>query len=305
MEAKVITDSAADLVLTTGRTLYNCNNIRLIPIHIHFDEGDDFLEQKTINIPEFYELLKLTKKQPYTSPPTDEEILKIYEEEGKKHDILFSFHLSKGLSESYNNAMHAKKRYLVSAGNPAKVHVIHTGMASIPMGLQVLKSLELIQEGYSDTEILKRVYRWKENNLSVLFSVKNLDHLYETKRISRAQYMLANIAKKKPIMGFSKGEVIVVDKVSGFNNALQSMVNKIVERLGTNNKNEKKITLSFVSSQVTKELENFHKNIRNKHLDVNIGPIFEMGPTIVTNSGVGSVGIVGTTELEISKFLCK
>ena len=104
MKIAVLTDSTSYL----SQTLIDKYNIKIAPLSVTFDNGENYIENETISTPEFYERMKTSKTIPTTSQPAIGEFIENYEKlrDEEYTDIICVF-LSSGISGCYQTATQA------------------------------------------------------------------------------------------------------------------------------------------------------------------------------------------------------
>ncbi|MHA1867911.1 MAG: DegV family protein [Candidatus Heimdallarchaeaceae archaeon] len=301
MTIKILCDTSADLVLNPNKPLYDSLDIGILPMKVFFDKNDTFLEQKNISNIQFYELIKLSQTQPKTSPPAADDIFKEFQRYGKEYDELISLHISKDLSHTYINAVEAKKRYLKTESNPARINIIHSGVASLPLGKLVLKAVELKNKGYEVSEIIKQLYSWKENSVKSAFTVKDLNWLYEGGRLTRSQKTIGTILNKKPVLTFNHGKINVIGYSTGLERTLRFMVKYLISKMEEEKMN--KLTMSFITAHNFGLIDDFSRVIKKEFPKINLGPKFELGATITSHTGMETIGFVISRDLKLDTLI--
>ena len=101
---RIVTDSTADLPIDIIKQY----NITVVPLRVNF-ETNSYLEGIELSTAEFYERLIQSDKLPTTSQPSPGDFATTYQKlasEGAEE--IFSIHLSKELSGTYQSALLAK-----------------------------------------------------------------------------------------------------------------------------------------------------------------------------------------------------
>ena len=282
MSVKIICDTSADLNNPGDETLYDKYDIGWVPMQVMFGT-EVFKELENLATSEFYSKLTQTTEHPTTSQSTQADLLRAYEIHGKKYDQILSMHLSSELSGAVANARMAKKMYERSNPNGAKIFIYDSQSASTPFGLVVIKAAQLAKQGLTAEEIVKKLKKWQEKDISFYFSVGDLRWLFDGGRLSRAKYYLGSLLSKVPILHLVNGKIEVLKSVSGIDKAVDSMMELLLNDL--NESDLSKLTLHFTQSAYRAETEEFMQKIKEKYPKLKLGNIFTIGCAITAHTG--------------------
>jgi len=294
MPVKIICDTSADLNLPGDKTLYKEYDIDYVPMHVIFGT-DDYKELVDIKTSEFYEKLPEAEELPSTSQSTQHDLLKAYEEFGDKYDEIISLHLSSKISGAVANAQFAKKMYIKTNPNGAKIHVYDSLTASAPFGLIVIKAAQLAKEGLDAKEIIKRIDEFRTKDYSYFFTVGDLKWLFRGGRLSRTKYYLGSILSKNPIITFIDGSLEVVKSGTGLDKTIEMIIEMEMEELNDDPKN---LTLHFVQAAFQNETEEYAKKIIEQYPGLKLGKIFIIGGVIGSHAGPRTIIPILTRNFE-------
>jgi DegV family protein with EDD domain len=211
----IVTDSTADL----PEELYLKNNITVVPLSVIFGE-EIFIDNKSdLTIDAFYKKLKDSSKLPTTAQPTPSDFVKVYRKLLEDHEKIISIHISKKMSGTHDSAEAAKKE--IGSDN---IIVIDSEMTTIALGLMVLKSCWMAQEGRPAEEIIARINELK-TSINTLFVPHTLEYLQKGGRIGRAKGLIASLLEIKPILTLHLGEVSQYRTTRRWNQAKNEMLN--------------------------------------------------------------------------------
>lgn len=276
---RIVTDSTADLPLE----LVQEYNIKVVPLRVYFNE-ETYREGIDISPNQFYKKLKEYDKLPTTSQPPPGDFVAAYKQlvdEGAEY--IFSIHLSKKFSGTYQCAFLAKSM----VNDVIEVEVIDSRSATMGIGLVVLEAARAAKEGKSINEI-KDLINKLINKIKVFFLVDSLENLQKGGRIGKASYLLGSLLNIKPILTVQDGEVHGYEKVRGRE---EKAFDRIVEILQSQIPQDSKVKCAIVHCD---DLENAHK-LKLKVLNTFNCPellITEMGAVIGTHVGTGTIGVV-------------
>ena len=176
----------------------------------------------------FYEKL-LAGADVSTSQPSIHYVASIWDELLEEYDEVVYIPMSSGLSESCRAAMlFAEQHY------SGKVFVVDNQRISITQRQSVLDAMELVEKGYTGSQI-KKILEEQKMNSDIFIMVDTLKYLKKGGRITPAAAALGGALKIKPILRI-KGEKL--DKYHMMNrtvpNAKRIMINAVIECIQTN-----------------------------------------------------------------------
>lgn len=278
-----MTDSAADI----PERIKEKYDLAFVPTVIRF-EDDVYYEGVDLTLEEFYKILEKGEKHPSTANPTLHHDYELYEELGKEADHIINVVISSGISGSLNTATKAKQLYEKRVKNPATIHLHDSWCASYGIGIQALHAANLVKAGKGVEEILESLQKHRKN-ISVGFTVDDLKFLERGGRLSKGKYVLANLIGMKPIIEMIDGKMMAEKKVRHHDVAVKETFESAYERLGKPDKFNAYIHhgRNLGSAKMLKEY--IEKNYGDK--EINIG-IIEIGMTIVSHTGPGTIGVV-------------
>ncbi len=295
MSIKIVSDTSADLNLPKDITLYDEFGITTFPMHIIFGDKD-YRELVDIKTSDFYNLLETEEHHPTTSQPTQFDILECYQKFGKEYDEIISFHISSKLSGSYNNALIAKRMYEKSNSNAAKVYVVDSLAASSLQGLMAIKAVELVKQGYEGKEVFEKVREWRDKDAEITFTVKDINWLYKGGRLSKAKYFIGNMLNMKPVMTLIEGAIEAVKTVSGADNSIKHLIKLAYAHF--DNTEESNFTVHVIESRYRDVAEQVMNKALEENKNLTEGRIFEMGGTIASHTGPGTLGFILTRDID-------
>ena len=278
---KIITDTTADLPESYIRE--NELGIMVVP---YIMDGIPQGEERNMEGKEFYDRMRGGMK-PTTSqinPETAKEYLNGFLEESRQLLVL-SF--SSGLSGTCGNVSLAA-REIMEERPDCRIVVADTLCASLGEGLLVHKAVQLKKEGKSLDETAQWVEAHKENLVHV-FTVDDLFHLHRGGRVSKATAIVGTLAGIKPLLHVDEqGHLTAVGKVRGRKKSLQSLVDMMEKQVGSwRDKND----CIFISHGDCAEDADYVKQLVEERFGRKDFLINEIGPTIGTHSGPGTVAL--------------
>lgn len=278
---KIITDTTADLPESYIRE--NELGIMVVP---YIMDGIPQGEERKMEVKEFYDRMR-GGMMPTTSqinPETAKEYLNGFLEESRQLLVL-SF--SSGLSGTCGNVSLAA-REIMEERPDCRIVVADTLCASLGEGLLVHKAVQLKKAGKSLDETAQWVEEHKENLVHV-FTVDDLFHLHRGGRVSKATAIVGTLAGIKPLLHVDEqGHLTAVGKVRGRKKSLQSLVDMMEKQVGSwRDKND----CIFISHGDCAEDADYVKQLVEERFGRKDFLINEIGPTIGTHSGPGTVAL--------------
>ncbi len=278
---KIITDTTADLPESYIRE--NELGIMVVP---YIMDGIPQGEERKMEVKEFYDRMR-GGMMPTTSqinPETAKEYLNGFLEESRQLLVL-SF--SSGLSGTCGNVSLAA-REIMEERPDCRIVVADTLCASLGEGLLVHKAVQMKKAGKSLDETAQWVEAHKENLVHV-FTVDDLFHLHRGGRVSKATAIVGTLAGIKPLLHVDEqGHLTAVGKVRGRKKSLQSLVDMMEKQVGSwRDKND----CIFISHGDCAEDADYVKQLVEERFGRKDFLINEIGPTIGTHSGPGTVAL--------------
>ena len=278
---KIITDTTADLPESYIRE--NELGIMVVP---YIMDGIPQGEERKMEVKEFYDRMR-GGMMPTTSqinPETAKEYLNGFLEESRQLLVL-SF--SSGLSGTCGNVSLAA-REIMEERPDCRIVVADTLCASLGEGLLVHKAVQMKKAGKSLDETAQWVEAHKENLVHV-FTVDDLFHLHRGGRVSKATAIVGTLAGIKPLLHVDEqGHLTAVGKVRGRKKSLQSLVDMMEKQVGGwRDKND----CIFISHGDCAEDADYVKQLVEERFGRKDFLINEIGPTIGTHSGPGTVAL--------------
>jgi DegV family protein with EDD domain len=224
----VVTDSTADLPKSLIETL----GIAVIPLRLKIEE-QTYTDGIDLAVHRFYDTLDSLKESPTTEPPSVNSFITLYGELLQRYDRIVSFHISSRLSKTFEHARQAatqgydyfrSQRDQAKRLNPYKIRVLDSRLASAGLGLAVLKLHDRIwrNEAAFDEIAFESESLYKKMNF--LFTLDDLKYMKRSERVNTVNYLFAKLANIKPILTLSNGVIEPIDKVRGYEQAVESII---------------------------------------------------------------------------------
>lgn len=276
MAIHIVTDSTSDLTPALLEQLGV--TVHVVPLTVHFGE-EEYRDGVDLDAGSFYAKLTAGGEMPRTSQPSPAAFIEVYQSIARPGDVILSYHISSRLSGTHQSAMLAARQV-----EECRVEVIDTRSASLGLGLIAATAARDAQEGREVEEILARS-RELIGAARILFVVDTLEFLEKNGRIGKAQALIGGLLSVKPILTLEDGVVTPVEKVRGKAKAIARLIERAVEGAG-------KVTMGgVVHAAAAEEAESLRSELERR-LDVERLYAAELGPTVGTHTGPGTLGVV-------------
>jgi DegV family protein with EDD domain len=275
---RIFTDSACDI----PKTLVNEYNIGIVPVYTIIGEKS-YKDEVELSREDFKKYINLDQEHfPTTSQPSVGDFVDKFKESVEKGESIISINLSSKLSGTYRNACSAAE--ILKKQMNAEIDVIDSESVSLGIGLVVLESAKMAYQGLPKNEIISKINEIKKI-LKVYIVINNISYLVKGGRLSKGKAWVAGMLNYKPILTFTDGAVVLLDKPRGYENAIESVYNYI-------EKQEKKFKLWGVIHVYAPELtEKIVEDLKTRFGAENI-IVNQAAPALSVHAGPGVVGII-------------
>jgi DegV family protein with EDD domain len=219
MAVKIITDSVSDL----PKELKEAYDIEVLPLMVNFEDAS-YRDGIDLTPEMFFEKLKTSSTLPTTSQVNVGQFVEAYERVLAEGNEAVVITLSSKLSGTYSAAVTA----LAEVGTD-QISVIDSKAVSFGLGLLVIKTAELVQEGLGRIEIAEKCLDLS-NRLEMVLFVDTLTYLQKGGRLSASEAVIGNLLKIKPVLTMKDGALASLDKVRGRKKSLKWFENYIQDR---------------------------------------------------------------------------
>ena len=212
MNFKIISDSSSD-ILTVKNVAYST-----VPLKISTSERV-FTDTEVLDTSEMLEYLSKYNGRSSSSCPNVSEWLSAFEDA----ENVFCVTITSGLSGSYNSACAALQEY-TEADPKRKGYVIDSLSVGPESALIIEKLCELISEGNSFEEIVKKIDEYKKST-HLIFGLRSLHNLAVNGRVSPVVAKVAGILGIRIIGKASeKGTLDITNKSRGAERAISDII---------------------------------------------------------------------------------
>lgn len=280
---RIMADSTCDL----SEEFINRYNIKIAPLNIMI--GDRvYRDRIDLSSDEFFVMLPTLEELPSTSMPGPEEYLKIIDQgilEGVTEFLCIC--MSSGTSASYSSAELAKGYfYERNPDSNVKIHVVDSLSMSHGSGWLIIKSAQLLEQGWSFEELVEFNEKYKIKTKHYL-CVDDLNNLIKSGRLTNTSAFIGRLLRVKPIMTMKNSKGAIVAKERGWNKVLKYYVKEFLVRVDLDITN-------FIIIGYTSDIH-IANALKEKMLaDTNFSGeiyIMQMGVAVGTHVGLGGVSM--------------
>jgi len=266
----IVTDSTADL----APDLVEQRGITVVPLTVML-EGHTYLDGVEIQPDEFYAKLMASGQMATTSQPAPGVFAEVYERLLAHHEHVVSLHISSKLSGTHEAATQGAE--MVASD---RVHVLDTGMVSMPLALLVLAASAMAATGETAEAVIQGVGPIQES-MRVYFMVATLEYLRRGGRIGRAGALVGSVLQVKPVLTLLDGQVAPLERVRTQEKALS----RVIELAGSS----QRPTCALVGHAAASDAaERIARALEPNTESLIVAPL---GPVVGAHAGPGTVGV--------------
>lgn len=283
MNIAIVVDSTSYL----PEDLLKKNNIYTIPLNIILGE-ESYREGIDLTTDEFFTRMREMDELPRTSQPSIGDYILLLESLRRDgYTDVISFHLSAGISGTYQSA--------ISAGDSVEginLHAVDTEIACYVQGFMALYAAQN-KDKMSIDELLDTVNEMKrQKHTDAYFVVDTLNNLHKGGRLSNAQALIGSMLKVKPVLKFEDGKIVPYEKIRTMKKALKKVESELETAFSAHEK--KDITAVVIHSNAEAAGLEWKAQLEEKFPEVTFRLSY-FGPVIATHLGEGALGIGYTT----------
>ena len=277
----IVTDSSPNIPENTIKE----NRIHVVPLTVIWGE-ETYYDGVDITPTEFYDRLKTAKVMPSTSQPSVADFEVIFRSLHQEGYEILAVLISEDLSGTFSSATQAKKLL-----PEATIEIINSKSIAMALGFPVLTAAKAANQGASLAEC-KRIAEDACEKTGIIFVCDTLEFLHRGGRIGGAKKFVGTILNVKPILALEDGKVVFLDSVRTQKNALDRIIELIVERtqghkivrlatLHANNPETAQFILDEAASRINPVEQVFS----------------ELSPVVGTHTGPGCVGLAYQVDI--------
>ena len=274
MAIKVVTDSTSDLPADVAESL----GIEVVPLNVHF--GSDVYKDRVNLMPDtFYDKLINGDVLPTTSQPSVGEFIDVYERLGSDADGIVSVHISEKLSGTMNSARLASQQ----ANADCPIEVVDTFQVSMGVGICAMEAAEVANSGGNMNQVILAA-RNAVTRSQCFFMLETLEFLQKGGRIGKAQALIGNLLKIRPMLMLQGGEVHPLGRERTRRKGIAKLVDTVEELAPISG-------LAVMYSTALDEAQTLAQNISKFMIEGREPMMLQIGPVIGTYAGPDTLGI--------------
>ena len=274
MAIKVVTDSTSDLPADVAESL----GIEVVPLNIHF--GSDVYKDRVNLMPDaFYDKLINGDVLPTTSQPSVGEFIDVYERLGSDADGIVSVHISEKLSGTMNSARLASQH----ANADCPIEVVDTFQVSMGVGICAMEAAEVANSGGNMNQVILAA-RNAVTRSQCFFMLETLEFLQKGGRIGKAQALIGNLLKIRPMLMLQEGEVHPLGRERTRRKGISKLVDTVEELAPISG-------LAVMYSTGPDEAQTLAQNVSKFMIEGREPMMLQIGPVIGTYAGPDTLGI--------------
>ncbi len=278
----VLVDSGSDLPGAVARA----HGIRTVPLLLL--DGEKTLKDRIdITSEDFLDRLERGGALPTTSQPPPGDFIHAYEEAASEAETVVGVFLAAKLSGIYRSAENSARMV-----PDLDIRLVDSRGASILAGLLALKAAEMAEGGLSAEEIVAELDRIRGQS-GILFTVRSLDRLIASGRVSQVAGWLGGVLDLKPVLGLEPdGSVKAYGKARGMRRARELILRMVEDGIPAG---AKAVRFGIVHVGAPEVVEPLRRELGERFggPEILVAPIT---PVLATHLGLGAWGIAYMVE---------
>ncbi|MDD7183833.1 DegV family protein [Peptostreptococcus porci] len=278
MGIKLVVDSSSEITQEESKEM----GVYCLPLTVSFEE-DMFRDGVDLSYDEFYDKLSEYESLPKTSQVTPYLYEEAFKEILSNGDIPVAITLSSEISGTYNSAILASNQF------EEEIHIIDSLTTSCALKLIIKYALSIIDKYDDPVEFVNEIEKIKKK-AKIFYLLDTLEYLYKGGRLSKFSALAGSILSIKPIISFDdSGKVVMVSKSRGWKKGISLLSDLVKESGEIDEKLGVILSYSGKDSSIVDSLKQKSESFFS--LDVNAIPVTQIGCTIGTHAGPGTIGI--------------
>lgn len=278
MGIKLVVDSSSEITQEESKEM----GVYCLPLTVSFEE-DMFRDGVDLSYDEFYDKLSEYESLPKTSQVTPYLYEEAFKEILSNGDIPVAITLSSEISGTYNSAILASNQF------DEEIHIIDSLTTSCALKLIIKYALSIIDKYDDPVEFVNEIEKIKKK-AKIFYLLDTLEYLYKGGRLSKFSALAGSILSIKPIISFDdSGKVVMVSKSRGWKKGISLLSDLVKESGEIDEKLGVILSYSGKDSSIVDSLKQKSESLFS--LDVNAIPVTQIGCTIGTHAGPGTIGI--------------
>ncbi|MDE2982086.1 MAG: DegV family EDD domain-containing protein [Gemmatimonadota bacterium] len=278
----ILVDSGSDL----PEAVVRAHGIHVVPLLL-IEDGKTLRDGIDVTAEEFHARLEDGRTLPSTSQPPPGDFIAAFEQASGDAEVVIAVLVAAALSGIYRSAENA-----TSMVPDLDIRLVDSEAASLLVGLLALKAAELAEAGLPPDDIVAEVRRIRRQS-GILFTVRNLDRLIASGRVSQFAGWFGGILDLKPVLGVGPdGKIKAYGKARGSTRARRLLMETVAAEIPPG---ARKVRFGVVHVAAPEIASRVCEELRERYGDGEtlVSPIT---PTISTHLGAGAWGIAYMVE---------
>ncbi|MDE2805551.1 MAG: DegV family EDD domain-containing protein [Gemmatimonadota bacterium] len=278
----ILVDSGSDL----PEAVVRAHGIHVVPLLL-IEDGKTLRDGIDVTAEEFHARLEDGRTLPSTSQPPPGDFIAAFERASGDAEVVIAVLVAAALSGIYRSAENA-----ASMVPDLDIRLVDSEAASLLVGLLALKAAELAEAGLPADDIVAEVRRIRRQS-GILFTVRNLDRLIASGRVSQFAGWFGGILDLKPVLGVGPdGRIKAYGKARGSSRARRLLMETVAAEIPDD---VHKVRFGVVHVAAPETAQRVCEELRQRHGDAEI-LVSPITPTISTHLGPGAWGIAYMVE---------
>ena len=278
----ILVDSGSDL----PEAVVRAHGIHMIPLLL-IEGGRTLRDRVDVTPEEFHARLEDGGPLPTTSQPPPGDFIAAFERASTESEVVVAILVAASLSGIYRSAENAAR-----LAPRLDVRLVDSEAASILTGLLALKAAELAEAGMPPGEIVAEVRRIRRQS-GILFTVRSLDRLIASGRVSQFAGWLGGVLDLKPVLGLAgDGSVKAYGKARGARRARKLILDTVAVAIAPDAKKFRFGVVHAAAPEMADELR-AELAVSYQGAEILVAPVT---PVIATHLGPGAWGIAYMLE---------
>ena len=278
----ILVDSGSDL----PEAVVRAHGIHMVPLLL-IEDGKTLRDRIDVTAEEFHARLGSGGPLPTTSLPPPGDFVDAFEEASSDAEVVVGVLVAASLSGIYRSAVSAAR-----LAPHLDIRLVDSKAASILIGLLALKAAELAEAGTPADAIIEEIRRIRRQS-GILFTVRTLDRLIASGRVSQFAGWLGGVLDLKPVLGLaSDGAIKAYGKARGAARVRNLILDKVAAAVPPG---AKKVRFGIIHVAAPDMADLLRDELVARFGDVEI-LMAPVTPTIATHLGTGAWGVAYMVE---------
>lgn len=219
-KVRIVTDSSAQFV---NPDIVRRYGVQVVPLIIQVG-SQSLRDGIDLDTDTFFRLMSSGNTAVNLAAPPVEEFTEVYTRLNKETDQILSLHISRRMSQTWDNARAATRSLL----GRCEIFVLDSMTTSVGLAMLVEAAAKAAEDGASLEDVV-RIIRGLLPRVYSVFYVDTLDYLRNNGLLSEAQSILGTMLNIKPFLTIEDGELIPMEKVRTQAQAIDKLVEFVTE----------------------------------------------------------------------------